>query len=109
MAGTLNGAAFGKNVIDFNADSKSVTNTGHFVIALDIAAFTDVEQFKRDVDDIWAQMKGSATLPGFSEIRLPGERLAKTMAENSANGIPISAELGTQLDDLAASLDIAKL
>ena len=109
LAGTLNGAAFGKNVVDFNADSKTVTNTGHFVIALDIAAFTDVENFKRDVDDIWAQMKGSAKLPGFFEIRLPGERLAKTMAENSANGIPIPAELGTQLDDLAASLDVARL
>lgn len=109
LVGTLNGAAFGKNVIDFNADSKSVTNTGHFVIALDIAAFTDVEGFKRDVDEIWAQMKGSATLPGFSEIRLPGERLAKTMAENSANGIPIPHELGSALDDLATSLNVAGL
>jgi LDH2 family malate/lactate/ureidoglycolate dehydrogenase len=96
-------------VVDFNADSKTVKNTGHFVIALDIAAFTDVEAFKRDVDEIWAQMKGSATLPGFSEIRLPGERLAKTMAENSANGIPIPAELGAQLDNLAASLNVARL
>jgi LDH2 family malate/lactate/ureidoglycolate dehydrogenase len=109
LAGTLNGAAFGKNVVDFNADSKTVTNTGHFVIALDIAAFTDVAGFKRDVDDIWAQMKGSAKLPGVSEIRLPGERLTRTMADNAANGIPISAELGTQLDDLASALDVAKL
>jgi LDH2 family malate/lactate/ureidoglycolate dehydrogenase len=109
LAGTLNGAAFGQNVVDFNADSKTVTNTGHFVIALDIAAFTDVEAFKRDVDDIWAQMKGSARLPGFSEIRLPGERLARTIAENSANGIPIPDELGVQLDVLANALDVVKL
>jgi len=109
LAGTLNGAAFGRDVVDFNADSKTVTNTGHFVIALDIAAFTDVEDFKRHVDDIWAQMKGSAKLPGFSEIRLPGERLAKTRAENAANGIAIPAELGAQLDALATSLDVAGL
>ena len=109
LAGTLNGAAFGKDVVDFNADSKTVTNTGHFVVALDIAAFTDVEKFKRDIDEIWDQMKGSALLPGFSEIRLPGERLARTMADNAANGIPISHELGAQLDDLAAVLDVARL
>ena len=109
LAGTLNGAAFGRDVIDFNADLKSVTNTGHFVIALDIAAFTDVDGFKRDVDEIWAQMKSSEKLPGFSEIRLPGERLAATTADNTANGIPIPQELGTVLDDLAASLDIAGL
>jgi len=61
LAGTLNGAKFGKDVIDFNADSQSVTNTGHFVIALDINAFTDVRQFKLEVDEIWRQIKSSGT------------------------------------------------
>jgi LDH2 family malate/lactate/ureidoglycolate dehydrogenase len=69
----------------------------------------DVDEFKRNVDDIWTQMKGSEKLPGFSEIRLPGERLARTMADNSANGIPIAPELGALLDDLAKSLDVASL
>src|SRR3984957_3479062 len=38
LAGTLNGAAFGRDVIDFNADSKSLTNTGHAIVAIDVAA-----------------------------------------------------------------------
>ena len=42
LAGTLNGAAFGKDVVDFNADAKTTTNTGHFIVALDIAAFADM-------------------------------------------------------------------
>ena len=53
LAGTLNGAAFGRSVVDFNADPKATTNTGHFIVALDIAAFADVERFKADVDGIW--------------------------------------------------------
>ncbi len=106
LAGTLNGAAFGQDVIDFNADSKTVTNTGHFIIALDIAAFTDPDDFKRNVDDIWHQMKNSELLPGFSDIRLPGERLAKTMADYSANGIPIPDKLASTLNELAASLGV---
>ena len=32
LAGTLNGAAFGKDVIDMNADKSSSTNTGQFII-----------------------------------------------------------------------------
>ena len=32
-----------------------------FMCALDISAFADVAEFKRDVDEIYAQMKGSAT------------------------------------------------
>jgi LDH2 family malate/lactate/ureidoglycolate dehydrogenase len=53
-----------------------VTNTGHFVIALDISAFTDPDAFKASVDQTWDEMKRSPLLPGFDEIRLPGERLA---------------------------------
>ena len=35
LAGTLNGAAMGRDVIDFNNDDTSVTNTGHAVVAID--------------------------------------------------------------------------
>ena len=35
LAGTLNGALFGRDIVDFNADPGTVTNTGQFVLALD--------------------------------------------------------------------------
>ncbi|ROT97800.1 Ldh family oxidoreductase [Histidinibacterium lentulum] len=109
LAGTLNGAAFGADVVDFNADSASVTNTGHFLIALDVAAFMDPAQFRAAVDDIWAQMKASNRLPGVTDIRLPGERLAECRAERLATGIPLPAPLLDRLDTLAADLGIAPL
>lgn len=109
LAGTLNGAAFGKDVVDFNADPKATTNTGHFLVALNIEAFADVEAFKADVDDIWDQMKGSARLPGVDSIRLPGERLASVTADRAANGVPISAALAERLDGLAEDLGIDPL
>src|SRR5712692_6482353 len=59
LAGTLNGAALGKDVVDFNADFSSLTNTGHAIIAANIAAFADVRTFKEQVDEIWEQMKSS--------------------------------------------------
>jgi len=109
LAGTLNGAAFGKDVVDFNADSKSVTNTGHFVIALDINAFTDPAQFKTGMDKVWKEMKSSPTLPGVDEIRIPGERLASVTMQNSKNGIPISDALQTTLSTLANQLNVAPM
>ena len=109
LAGTLNGAAFGRNVIDFNANPKATTNTGHFIVALDIAAFADVEVFKEQVDGIWDEMKSSDRLPGIDEIRLPGERLAATTAERIAGGIPIPEALGRRLDTLADDLGIERL
>jgi len=109
LAGTLNGAKFGRDVVDFNADSKSVTNTGHFVIVLDIKAFADPAQFKTGIDKVWEEMKSSPTLPGFTEIRVPGERLASVTRRNSKNGIPISDSLQTTLSTLASQLDVQPL
>lgn len=109
LAGTLNGAAFGRDVVDFNADSATVTNTGHLILALDIKAFTDPDQFKTGIDEVHAEMKSSPRLPGVDEIRLPGERLHRVTAERRANGIPLSPPLREQLTKLAIDLGIAPL
>ena len=109
LAGSLNGAAFGKDVVDFNHDFASLTNTGHLIIAANIAAFADVKTFKEKVDEIWDEMKASPMIPGFDEIRLPGERSAKLYEERIDNGLPISPELSFALDDLADRLGVARL
>jgi L-2-hydroxycarboxylate dehydrogenase (NAD+) len=106
LAGTLNGAAFGKDVVDFNNDSSSLTNTGHSIVAVNIAAFGDVEDFKRKVDEIWEQMKSSEKLPGVDEIRLPGERSTKIYEDRIVNGVPLSPELRLTLDELADRLGV---
>ncbi|MGL4231132.1 MAG: Ldh family oxidoreductase [Casimicrobium sp.] len=109
LAGTLNGAAFGRDVIDFNADFKSTTNTGHLIAAIDVEAFMPIAQFTEAVDEIWAQMRSSERLPGVDAIRLPGEQSNTTYEERCRSGVPISAELRATLDALADSLGIDQL
>lgn len=109
LAGTLNGAAFGKDVVDFNADFETATNTGQFIVAVDISAFGDVDGFKRQVDRVVDQMKGSPTLPGFDEVLLPGEQSHKKRVYREANGIPLHASLLKVLNATADEFDIARL
>lgn len=109
LAGTLNGAAFGRDVVDFNADFATTTNTGHFVIAVDISAFGEVDAFKAGIDRVWEEMKSSPTLPGFDQIRLPGERTEAVHREREAHGIPIHPELDRTLAALAQELAIEPL
>ena len=109
LAGTLNGAKFGRALVDFNADQASPTNTGQLIVALDIAAFADVETFKREVDTVWNEMKSSPAMPGFDEVRLPGERSAEIEEERSRNGIPVGPELAQQLNRLAEELGVRPL
>ncbi len=109
LAGTLNGAANGEDVVDFNKDDTTPTNTGQAICVVDIKAFAEPTVFKRQVDAFSRQLHGSALLPGFDRIRLPGEDRAARIAERQAQGIPIPAALRTALDRMAGELAILPL
>jgi LDH2 family malate/lactate/ureidoglycolate dehydrogenase len=106
LAGTLNGASFGRDVVDFNADEKSAGDTGHFIIALDIARFLPLAAFAAEVDRHLRDLRASRTLPGFDAVRLPGEERRRRRADRMANGVPMLAELIVQLDRLAGELGL---
>src|ERR1700733_6162692 len=109
LAGTLNGAANGEDVVDFNKDDTTPTNTGQAICVLDIKRFGEPVAFKRQVDAVIRQLHGSALLPGFDRIRLPGEDRATRIAERTASGIPIPPALKSALDEMAGELGIATL
>jgi L-2-hydroxycarboxylate dehydrogenase (NAD+) len=109
LAGVLNGAAFGREVVDFNADDESECNTGHFIIALDVARFIPIAAFKSEIDRQLRDLKGSKVLPGFDTIRLPGEQRRARRAERAANGVPVFPEVIEQLDRLVGELKIKPL
>jgi LDH2 family malate/lactate/ureidoglycolate dehydrogenase len=109
VAGVLNGAAFGRDVVDFNADDASETNTGHFIAAVDIARFAPVPSFTGEVDRHMEDLRGSRRLPGVDAIRLPGDRRAECRDERSRDGVPVPAPLLAQLDKLATELQIKSL
>ena len=48
----------GRDVIDFNHDDDSVTNTGQAIAAINVAAFGDVATFKKNVEDPDPQTAG---------------------------------------------------
>jgi LDH2 family malate/lactate/ureidoglycolate dehydrogenase len=106
LAGTLNGAAFGKDVVDFNADSVTPTNTGQLIVAISIEAFGDVAAFKRGVDRAIDTMHGSATLPGVDRVRVPGERSHAIRLERETAGIPVHAGLYAALEALGRELGV---
>src|SRR5215475_1382102 len=104
LAGVLNNAAFGRDVVDFNADDASETNTGHFMVAIDIARFTSLATFTAEVDRHIRDLRHSKRLPGVDVIRLPGERRRQCRTERERDGVPLADALVVQLDRLAAEL-----
>jgi len=100
LAGVLNGAAFGREVVD--AEGSDPTNTGQFVIALDVSRFIAPEVFAAEMDRQLKDLATSPTLPGFDSIRLPGADRRKRRADRAVNGVQLPPGLVKQLDDMAA-------
>lgn len=109
LAGTLNGAAFGRDVIDFNKDDKTPTNTGQIIVALDISRFSPVETFKRTVDAVIREMRNSKKMPGVERIRVPGEQSHAMSLERNAIGVPMNETLFKDLQRLGSELAIEGL
>jgi LDH2 family malate/lactate/ureidoglycolate dehydrogenase len=109
LAGTLNGADFGRDVIDFNYNDTDECNTGHFIIALDVSRFISIAAFKAEVDRHLRDLRSSKVLPGFDSIRLPGEQRQARRAARARDGVPIYPEVLELLDKLADELSIKRL
>jgi L-2-hydroxycarboxylate dehydrogenase (NAD+) len=109
LAGTLNGAAFGRDVIDFNKDDTTPTNTGQVIVALDVARFSPVESFKRKVDEVIRDFSNSKRMSSVDHIRLPGEQSHATWLERRAAGVPINDALLHDFQRVATELGIEGL
>ena len=109
LAGPLNGAGVGADVVDFNADSASAANTGQFIVALDIARFGDPAVFAAAVDRHLGELRGSARLPGVEAIRTPGEERARRRAERVLAGVRLPLQVVQALDGLAGDLGMERL
>ncbi len=109
LAGVLNGAAFGHDVLDMTKPADRPSNTGQFVMALDVARFLPPQQFAAEVDRHLHDLRTSKPLPGFDVVRLPGEDRRRRRDDRTRNGVALPAGLVKQLDELAAKLAIQPL
>jgi LDH2 family malate/lactate/ureidoglycolate dehydrogenase len=109
LAGTLNRAALGREVVDFVKEQGKATNTGHAILAVSVEAFMPVTEFKRSVDAVARMIRGSEKLTGVERIFLPGEQSHEKQRERGANGIPMPKALRDSLDTLANELKVAPL
>jgi len=109
LAGTLNCAAMGREVIDFNADDATPTNTGQAILAIDVAAFDDFQAFTKRIDALSRDIRGSQRMKGYERIFLPGEQSHARHEERSRLGVPVAPALLSSLNQLGEKLGIGRL
>ncbi len=109
LAGALNHAAIGRDVIDFVKETGKATNTGQAIAAIAVDTFVPVAAFKRTVDQVIRDIRNSQRLPGVERIFLPGEQSHAKLLDRRAHGVPMPKALRDSLDAVARDLGIAAL
>ena len=103
LAGVLNGAAFGAEVIDHRKVPGQAANTGQAMFVLRPDLFMDLGDFRAEIDHHLDALR-AAGQPG--SVQLPGDVAAVLEKEQSAEGIPVGDVLLGQLRDLGERLGL---
>ena len=98
LAGVLNDAAFGAEVIDHRTVADPPANTGQAILVMRPDLFRDLQEFKDAMDNHLRQMRESGP-PGT--VHIPGDGAVRLEAEQRNLGVEISQILLDQLRDLA--------
>lgn len=106
LAGVLNGAPFGRDVVDFNAAPGTPNRGGHVVMAMRVDNFRPVEEFKREMDRVIREIRESERMEGVERIWLPGEMEYERVRERRKQGIPVASSTVQQLRQLAVELKL---
>lgn len=107
LAGVLNTAAFGSDVVDFNKDFGTPLNTGQAFFAMRPDLFRDLDDFKAEMDSKIREIKHSTPMEGHGPIRIPGEQAVEREKEMREKGIPVAPPVLKAVRELADSLGLA--
>lgn len=107
LAGVLNGAPFGRNVVDFNKDLAAPNRGGHMIFAMRVDNFRPVDEFKGEMDRVIRELRNSQRMEGVDRIWLPGEMEYERMRERRKNGVPVVASTIQELRRLADELNLS--
>jgi LDH2 family malate/lactate/ureidoglycolate dehydrogenase len=105
LAGVLNGAAFGREVIDHRVDLGTPTNTGQHLLVLRADLFMPADELAASMVRHLDELRGSGA--DGSALRLPGDQAAAYEAESRQLGVPLTPATIADLDATAADLGLA--
>ena len=106
LSSRLTGMPYGAHIVRKFDDWENKAFMGHYVQAVDIAAFCPVDEFKKRVDELLAELKNQPRAPGVEEILIPGEPEYRTKGRREREGCPIREEDGKLLRQLGEELGV---
>ena len=90
---------------DFNAELTAMA--GLFMQVYDVAAFTHLESYQRNVRTVLDAMKATPPAPGFEEVLVPGDMEHRSRQQRLAEGIDVPADTFDKIEAWADKLKVS--
>ncbi|MGI6208028.1 MAG: Ldh family oxidoreductase [Anaerolineae bacterium] len=107
LCGVLSGAAFLTGVLPPKLDRTGPADVGHFFLALDIAAFRPIDEFKAAMDAFIRELQESPKAAGADRIYVAGEKEFMQEQERLQLGIPLNPKVEEDLRGMCQELGVA--
>jgi len=100
LAGVLTGSSFGRQIHSM-FDLKELAGLGHFMTAIDVEHFMELENFYDRLEQFVQSIKFSRLAKGAEEILIPGEAEHKNKRVNMEKGLAYDLSLIEEINILA--------
>ena len=107
MSGILSGCASMMIMNDRNNDGRALNS--HFFAAFNIAAFTEVEKFKSNMDQMLAKLRTTKPSPGNTRVIYPGLLEREEEIARAKNGVPLHKNTVEWLDSLSEQYEVENI
>jgi len=107
LSAALQGGPFLKGLLGFNPEGKSQPyHLGHFFIAIDVSAFTELDAFKKTTGEILRALRASKKAAGQERIYTAGEKEHLAWLERKDKGVPVNEPLQNDIRQLVKELKL---
>ena len=106
LSGVLSGAAFGPHVRNLYEEGHAAADVGHFFILMDISRWMPIDTYFRRMEQFLRELKAVPRAEGAEEILYPGEGRERRIRRRLREGIPLSREVVSDLEELGRSCDV---
>jgi len=108
LSAALQGGNFLKMLLGFENGKKVPYHLGHFFIAIDISAFTELDQFKKTTGDILRALRASKKMQGHDRIYTAGEKEYLAWLERKDKGVPLNEQTQKEVIALQKELNLTQ-
>ena len=108
LSSALQQGAFLKGLLGFEDGKKVPYKLGHFFMAVDVEAFTDLASFKKTSGDICRALRNSKRMPGQDRIWTAGEPEWDAWNERKDKGVPLDEVERREFDQIKAELGLSQ-